>query len=155
MVRSERPIIPASLYSHCQGTKTLFDFSETEMFVCYWWYYGKICKHILRGRVWLTELINDPLAVCIHLFLWELLLEKKTRLWVSFQHHTCWETVVLFCMFMCFYLRLPFPRMPIIDTNSAGRGPASPSNGKRLCFLTSMINILSHFRQRLGRVNSL
>lgn len=34
MVRSERPIIPASLHSHCQGTKTLFDFSATEMFVC-------------------------------------------------------------------------------------------------------------------------
>lgn len=62
------------------------------------------------------------------------------------------ESQLCFSACLCAFIwDFYFQGMPIINTTSAGRGPASPLNGKQLCFLTSMINILPPFRQKGGK----
>lgn len=159
MVQSERPIIPGSLHSHCQGTETLFDFSATEMFVCLFVtdYTTEKSVNIFYGEgSCLLSLSMIPLLCASICFLWGLLLEEKKLSCECLSSSMLVERQLCFSACLCAFIwDFYFQGMPIIDTTSAGRGPASPSNGKQLCFLTSMINILPPFRQRVGRVNSL
>lgn len=114
---------------------------------------GKAVKEIYNGTYLPSLSIRPSIFVSI-LFLWGLLLENILR--------ECLSTNVLvgsqLCFSACSYhvlLEASISKDTCIDTTSAGRGLASLSNGKQICFLTRMMNILSLFRQRLGRVNSL